>query len=141
MYNRHQVKGYQRNFTNDIYRVEEQLQEYDKDLFIMYNPDDNTWLIMDDIMKLAVMKIPQIGFSQLDSRLVTHIKKIHTTNGFNATWELDESEARREKEQARKLKDMSDDFSKEMKPALQEIHSTGRIDGVQKYHRGVSLAR
>jgi hypothetical protein len=141
MYNHHQVKGYQRNFTNDIYRVEEQLQEYDPNLFIMYNPNDNTWLIMDDVVKLAVMKIPQNGFETLDSRIVDHMKKIHTVNGFNATWELNESEARREKEQERKLKDMTEDYAKEMKPALQEIYSTGRIDGVQKYHRGASLAR
>lgn len=80
MYNRHQVKGYQRNFTNDIYRVEEQLQAYDEHLFIMYNPNDGCWLIMDDVVKLAVMKIPQIGFETLDSRVVTHMKKIHTKN-------------------------------------------------------------
>jgi hypothetical protein len=139
MYNRHQVKGYQRNFTNDIYRVEEQLQEYDEHLFIMYNPNDHSWLVMDDVVKLAVMKIPQKGFETLDSRVVAHMKKIHTANGFNATWELNESEARREREQEKKLKDMSDDYAKEMKPALQELHDTGRIDGVQKYHGGVSL--
>lgn len=134
MYNRHQVKGYQRNFTNDIYRVEEQLQEYDKDLFIMWNPSTNEHLIMDDIMKLAVMKIPQIGFETLDSRVVTHMKKIHTKNGFNASWELKESDERREREQERIMNDLSEDYAKEMKPALQELGTTGRIDGVNKYY-------
>jgi hypothetical protein len=139
MYNRHQVKGFQRTVKNDLYYVEEQLQEYDKDLFIMWNPTTNEHLIMDDVVKLAVMRIPQRGFETLDSRVVAHMKKIHTANGFNATWELNESEARREREQEQKLKDMSDDYAKEMKPALQELATTGRIDGVKKYHGGVSL--
>lgn len=141
MYNRHQVNGFQTMVKNDLYYVEDQLKEYDKDLFIMWNPSTNEHLIMDDVVKLAVMKIPQKGFETLDSRLVNHMKKIHSINGFSATWELNEAEERREREEARKLKDMSDDYAKEMKPALQEIYSTGRIDGVKKYHGGATLTR
>jgi hypothetical protein len=138
MYNRHQVQGYQTCFINDIYQVEEQLQAYDPHLYIMFNPIEGTWLIMDDITKLAIMKIPQIGFETLDSRLVSHIKKIHTENGFNASWELKESEERREREQERIMSEMTEDYAKEMLPALRELHDTGRIDGVKRYHSGVS---
>lgn len=134
MYNRHQVKGYQTNFINDIYKVEEQLQSYDPHLFIMFNPNDGTWLIMDDVTKLAIMKIPQTNFETLDSRLVSHIKKIHVGNGFNATWELQEADDNRERESERVMDDMIEDYAKEMKPALRQIYNTGRTDGVKTYY-------
>ena len=30
---------------------------------------------MDGLLEMSIMKIPQIGFEQLDSRVVNHIKK------------------------------------------------------------------
>jgi hypothetical protein len=104
--NRHWLNGYRRNFINDIHGVQEQLQAYDKDLYIMWKSEDNTWLIMDDIMNTAIMKIPQQGFETLDSRIVTHIKKIHTVTGFNASWEIQQADERREREEERIQDDM-----------------------------------
>ena len=119
--NRHQVQGYQTNFTNDIYHVEEQLQAYDPTLYIMYNQNDGTWLIMDGITELAIMRLPQKGFETLDSRVVSHIKKIHTANGFSASWELQQAEERRQKELDRQLGDIAYNYAKDMERPVKEL--------------------
>jgi hypothetical protein len=134
--NRHWKDGYQRNFINDIYRVEEQLQAYDPYLYIMFNPETGKWLLMDEATNMAIMGIPQIGFETLDSRLVDHIKRIHTATGFSASWEVEEHEKRMEKERQRQLDDMAQDYAKEMAPAAREAFTTGRTTGVNKYVQG-----
>lgn len=119
--NRHQVQGYQTNFINDIYHVQEQLQAYDLALFIMYNPNDGTWLIMDRITELAIMRLPQKGFETLDSRLVSHIKRIHTANGFSASWELQQAEERRQRELDRQMDDLAYNYAKDMERPVKEL--------------------
>jgi hypothetical protein len=119
--NRHWLNGYQTNFINDLYNVETQLQAYDKDLYIMFNPSKGTWLIMDNIMNTAIMQIPQHGFETLDSRVVTHIKKIHTATGFNASWEIQQADERREREEERKQEDMIYNMGKDTQKEVRHL--------------------
>lgn len=123
---------------NDIYHVQEALQEYDKDLYLLYNSKTNEHLIMDGQINVAVMKIPQPGFPFLSSKVVEHIKKIHVLNGFDAEKEIRQQEEKQEKERQRKLADMAEDFAKESKEAYSNAFE-GRTDGVQKYVQGVSV--
>lgn len=119
--NRHWKRGFQTNVKNDLYHVEEQLQAYDPDLYIMYNPDTNEHLIMDRIMETAVMKIPQIGFEVLDSRIVSHMRKIHTASGFNASYEIKEQEERMEKERKRQEEDMIYNMGKDTVKSVRQL--------------------
>lgn len=128
----HERKGFQRTFTNDIYHIEKQLQEYDELLYIMWNPNTGEWLIMDGLMDAAVMKIPQIGFETLDSRLIEHIKKIHTYNGFSAIHEIEEYEARKQREEEKKLEDLSYHMAKDLQKPLKEAFMYGRTTGTVK---------
>lgn len=136
--NRHQVKGYQKNIKNDVYHIEDRLQEYDPDLYIMYNPNDGTHLIMDGITELAVMRIPQIGFEYLDARVLQRIRQIHVVNGYSASWELQEAEDRKHREEERVMSDLSYEFAKESKEAFINAFDYGRESGVQKYVNGVA---
>lgn len=136
---RHEKRGFQKNMKNDLYYVEEQLQAYDPTLYIMFNPQKGEWLIMDGLMDIAIMKIPQIGFETLDSRVVEHIRKIHTANGFNAMHEVMEAEEKRAREQKRVLEDLAEDFAKESKEAFINAYDYGRTEGNQKYVQGASL--
>lgn len=119
--NRHWKHGFQRNMKNDLYHVEEQLQAYDPHLYVMYNPNSGEWLIMDGLMEFAVMRIPQIGFETLDSRVVSHLKKIHTANGFSASWEIKEADERREREQQRQMDDLAYNYAKDMERPVKEL--------------------
>lgn len=112
--NRHYQNGFRRDFLNDLYDVERQLQEYDKDLYLMFNGDTGEHLIMDAVTEMAVMKLPQIGFECLDSRVVTHIKRIHTANGYSAVKELEAMRRRRERENERKQDDLAYNLAKDM---------------------------
>lgn len=132
--NRHWKNGYQTNFKNDLYHVEDQLQAYDPHLYVMYSPNDGTWMVMDAVTELAVMKIPQIGFETLDSRVVERIKRIHTAIGFSASWEIEQAEERRKKESDRKINDIAQDYAKELLPAAREAFATGRTEGVKAYY-------
>lgn len=136
--NRHYAEGFQRTFTNDIYRVEEQLQAYDKHLYIMWNPNTNEHLVMDGFVEMAIMKIPQVGLEQLDSRVVRRIMQIHVTTGFSAIHELEESERRRERDQQKQMEDLAEDFAKESKEAFVNAYDYGRESGVNKYVGGVT---
>lgn len=124
---------------NDIYHVEERLQEYDPTLYILFNDKTGEHLLMDGLMDSAIMKLPQPGFEELDSRLVEHIKKIHTINGFSAIQEVETHESSMERERERQLDDMVQDFAKESKEAFRNAYDYGRVDGVQKYVQGVSV--
>jgi hypothetical protein len=124
---------------NDLYHIQERLQEYDPDLYILWNGKTGEHLIMDGLMNVAVMKIPQKGFEVLDSRVVAHIKRIHTANGFSASKEIEKHEATLEREEQRKLDDIAQDFAKESKEAFNNAYNYGRVDGVQKYVQGVSV--
>jgi hypothetical protein len=135
--NHHYKQGFQIAFKNDVYHVEERLQEYDPTLYIMFNPKTGEHLLMDGLMDMAIMKIPQIGFEQLDSRLVDHIKKIHIANGFSAIEEVEQQQRRRELDQEKALEDLAQDFAKESKEAFNNAYNYGRVDGVQKYVHGV----
>lgn len=121
MENRHWKRGFQTNLKNDLYRVEEQLQDYDPTLYIMYNPDTGQHLIMDGILEIAIMSIPQIGFETLDSRVVEHIRKIHSHRGFSASYELKESEERRQREYERIQEDISYNFAKDIRSTVQRL--------------------
>ena len=59
---------------------------------------------MDGLLEMSIMKIPQIGFEQLDSRVVNHIKRIHTANGFSAVQTVENTE-KKDKKKKRKLND------------------------------------
>src|SRR5690606_41875361 len=74
--NRHYREGFTRVFTNDLNNVEEQLQAFDPELYIMWNPHTGEHLIMDGVTELAIMRIPQQGFPFLSSRVVSHIRSI-----------------------------------------------------------------
>jgi hypothetical protein len=119
--NRHWKNGFQTNMKNDMYMVEEQLQAYDPTLYIMFNPETGEHLIMDGILEIAIMKLPQIGFETLDSRVVTHIKKIHSYRGFNASYELKESEDRRQREFDRIQEDIAYNLAQDAKRTVQSL--------------------
>lgn len=119
--NRHWLNGFQTNMKNDMYMVEERLQDYDPTLYLMYNPTTGEHLVMDGILEIAIMKIPQIGFEVLDSRVVEHIKKIHSYRGFNIAYELKESEDRRQREFDRVQEDISYNFAKDTQRAVQSL--------------------
>lgn len=128
----HLRAGFQRTFTNDVYHIEKQLQEYDEHLYIMWNPNTGEHLIMDGLVNLAIMKIPQRGFPELSSAVVEHIRKIHTIR-FSATKHVMEADERREREMNRRLEDMAYDFAKEMKEAGINAFDYGITSGRRKY--------
>lgn len=119
--NRHWKKGYQTNFTNDLYYVEKQLKEYDETLYLMYSPGEGKWMIMDGILDIGIMSVPQIGFETLDSRVVEHIKKIHTGRGFNASYEFKEAEERRDREMQRMHDDLTENFAKDTEKHVRKL--------------------
>ncbi|MFE1630385.1 2,3-dihydroxybenzoate--AMP ligase [Brevibacillus reuszeri] len=129
-------KGFQRTFLNDVYHVEERLQEYDKDIYVMYNPSTGEWLIMDGLIDHAIMKIPQIGFETLDARVVNHIKRIHIANGFSASEEVDRNNEAQQRERDRQTEDFAEYFAKESLEASRNMALYGRVDGYQKYVQG-----
>lgn len=129
-------KGFQRTFLNDVYHIEERLQEYDKDLYIMYNPGTGEWLIVDGLLDYSIMKIPQVGFETLDARVVEHIKKIHTINGFSASEEVDRNNAALQRELDRQTADAAEYFAKESLEATRNLALYGRVDGYRKYVQG-----
>lgn len=129
-------KGFQRTFINDIYHIEERLQEYEKDLYIMYNPSTGEWLIMDGLIDQSIMKIPQIGFETLDARVVEHIKRIHIANGFSASEYVDANNATQQRERDRKTEDFAEYYAKESLEATRNLALYGRTDGYQKYVQG-----
>lgn len=134
--NRHYAQGYQRLFTNDINDIEKQLQEYDPDLYIMFNLKDGTWLIVDGMIDMAIMKIPQIGFDTLDARVYRRIREIHAP-GFSAQQVVKEAEEKAAREEQRFIEDLSYDFAKESKEAFINAYDYGRTSGVSKYVGGV----
>ena len=93
---------------------------------------------MDGLLEMSIMKIPQIGFEQLDSRVVNHIKRIHTANGFSAVQTVENTE-KKDKKKKRKLNDLAEDYARESKEAFWNAHAYGRVDGVQKYVQGVNV--
>lgn len=111
---------------NDIYHVQEALQAYDKDLYLLYNAKTNEHLIMDGVVNMAVMKIPQPGFPELTSKVVDHIRKIHILNGFNAAEEIRKNEEEIERRQAREAKNLAEDLAKETYKATMEEQDFGR---------------
>lgn len=119
--NRHWRNGYRRININDIYHVEEQLQAYDSHLYVMWREEDNTWMIMDGLVDLAIMKIPQVGFETLDSRVVTHLRKIHAISGFNASHELQESEDKRQRDFDKAQEDMSYNFAQDIRSTVKQL--------------------
>ncbi|CCW05450.1 hypothetical protein [Bacillus sp. GeD10] len=137
--NPYQKRGFQRTVLNDIYHVEEQLQSYDPHLYLMWNPKNGEHVIMDGLLDMSIMKIPQIGFEQLDARIVDHIKRIHTVNGFSAVQTVEDTEKKRQQEQERQLQDLAEDYARESKEAFWNAHAYGRVDGVQKYVQGVNV--
>ncbi|HDW3056407.1 MULTISPECIES: 2,3-dihydroxybenzoate--AMP ligase [Bacillus cereus group] len=141
MTNAYEKRGFQRTFLNDIYHVEERLQEYDPQLYLMWNPKNGEHVIMDGLLEMSIMKIPQIGFEQLDTKVVDHIKRIHTVNGFSAVQTVEDTEKKRQQEQERQLQDLVEDYAKESKEAFWNAHAYGRVDGVQKYVQGVNMGR
>lgn len=134
--NRHYYQGYQRVFKNDINNIEEQLQEFDEHLYVMYNPKTNSWLIMDGLIESALMKIPQIGFPTLDQRVYREIRRIAKAD-YSASAEIEQKEFDRKKEMQRKSDDLAEDFAKEAREAFINAYDYGRESGVTKYVGGV----
>lgn len=112
--NRHYRNGFTRVMINDLYDVEPQLQDYDKDLYVMWNPHTGEHLIMDAVIETAIMKLPQLGWPALTSDIVDHIRKIHTLNGHVASKEVEIADAIREAENERKAEELATDFAREM---------------------------
>lgn len=136
---RHYLNGFKHWPLNDIYHVEEQLQAYDEHLYLLYNDKTNEHLIMDGLLDVAIMKIPQPGFPELTSRIVDHMRKIHVLNGFNAEKELKQADEKRERDHQKKVDEVAEDFAKESLDAYRNAHEYGRVDGHQKYVQGVSV--
>lgn len=118
---RYNKQGFSHVFTNDVYGVGEQLQAYDEHLYIMWNPETNEHLIVDGLVGLSVMKIPQQGFPELNSKLVDHMKRIHTATGFSAIQQVEDAESRRVKEWNRKTDDMADNFARDTLKSAKKI--------------------
>jgi hypothetical protein len=131
--NRYFREGFQRTFLNDLNHIEEQLQAYDEHLYLMWNPKTGEHLIVDGLLGLSVMKIPQRGFPALSSQVITHMKRIHTANGFSATQHIMKADAAREKEQNRQVEDLAQDFAKEAKDAFTNAYDYGITSGAKKY--------
>jgi hypothetical protein len=119
--NRHYANGFRRTFINDLNDVEPQLQAYDPHLYIMYNPDEDEHLVMDGMLELAIMRIPQIGFPELNSKVVEHVKRISAKTGFQATKLVDENEALIQKEFDRKQEDLSYNFAKDTEKHVRQL--------------------
>lgn len=118
---RYNKQGFSHVFTNDVYGVGEQLQAYDEHLYIMWNPETNQHIIVDGLVGLSVMKVPQPGFPELNSKLVDHMKRIHTATGFSATQHVDDAETRRVKEWNRKTDDMAENFGRDTLNSAKKI--------------------
>lgn len=118
---RHFAEGFQRVFTNDINNIEQRLQEYDPDLYIMWNPKNNQWLVMDGLTETAVMRIPQVGFDTLDARVYNRIREIHVITGFSATREIQRSEEKRRQSQERYMSDLSYNLAKDMERSVKQL--------------------
>ncbi|KQO18674.1 hypothetical protein [Paenibacillus sp. Leaf72] len=112
--NRHYKDGFTRVMINDLYDVEPQLQAYDEHLYLMWNPHTGEHLIIDGWTELAVMKLPQSGFPELSSRVVTHIRKIHTANGFSASAVIEKADEMREHHMEQRKEQLAKDFAKDM---------------------------
>lgn len=124
--NRHYRNGFQRVFLNDLNDVEPQLQAYDPHLYLMYNPNTDEHLIMDGLLEIAVMKIPQIGFRNLNSSIIPHIQKIHhKNNGFKASDVVDASEAAIQRELDRKRDDLAYNYAKDVEKSVRSLAYTG----------------
>jgi hypothetical protein len=123
--NRHYADGFRRGIINDLNDVEPQLQEYDSELYIMYNQETGEHLIMDGLVELAIMRIPQIGFPNLNSSVVRHIKKIHTANGFKASSSVDAAEEAIQREVNRKKEDMSYNLAKDTEKHVRKLAHYG----------------
>ena len=129
-------KGYQTMHINDVYHIEEMLQKHDPYLYIAYNPNDGTHLIMDGLMDTAIMKIPQIGFEKLDMRAYREIRRISPERGYSVTKELNESENRRARESEKTIDEIASEMAKDSKRAFINAFDYGITDGAQKYHKG-----
>lgn len=130
-------KGFSRTFTNDVYHVEKRLKEHDDNLYVMYNPNICQWLIVDERNDSIVMKIPQIGFEELDARVVNHIKQIDVMNGYNVVDVIEREEALRDRELKRQQEDLAYNMAKDIKHGVQQAHDYGRDKYTSKYVQAV----
>lgn len=119
--NRHYRDGFRRTFTNDLYDVEPQLQSYDEHLYIMWNPQTGEHLVMDGLLEVAIMRIPQYGFPVLNEKVVEHIKKIHTINGFSASAHIEDAEDAIQRELNRKRDDLSQNLARDTEKAVRKL--------------------
>lgn len=119
--NRHYANGFRRTFINDLNDVEPQLQAYDPHLYIMYNQETDEHLVMDGLVELAIMRIPQFGFPNLNSSVVDHIKKINTANGFVASKEVDKAEDAIQRELDRQRDDLAHNFAKDTEKHVRNL--------------------
>lgn len=127
-------RGFQRNFINDVYHIEERLQkEVDEHLYITFNLDTGEHLIMDGMMDIAVMRLPQKGFESLDARIIERFKQIRVGGEFSASEVVDESDRKREADNAKRAEDMGEDFAKEAKDAFINAYDYGITSGTKKY--------
>jgi hypothetical protein len=119
--NRHWKNGFQTNMKNDLYMVEEQLQAYDPTLYLMYNPSNGEHLIMDGILEIAIMKIPQIGFETLNSHVVDHIKRIHTGRGFDSASEFKAAQDRRDRDFEKQQEEIAYNYAKDTEKSVRKL--------------------
>lgn len=125
--NRHYRDGFQRSFLNDLWDVEPQLQAYDPDLYIMWNPNNGEHLVMDGLLEIAIMRIPQYGFPNLNSSVVEHIKKIHAANGFVASKQVDAAEEAIQRELERQREDLAYNYAKDTERSVRRLAQFGAV--------------
>ncbi|WP_217597289.1 2,3-dihydroxybenzoate--AMP ligase [Cohnella sp. GbtcB17] len=118
---RYERDGFTRVFTNDLYEVERQLQDYDEHLYVMWNPHTGEHLVVDGLVGLSVMKIPQRGFPALTTAVVDRIRRIHTANGFSATAHVEAAQDRLERENEKRVHEMAENFARDTLKSARQI--------------------
>lgn len=129
-------RDYQTMHINDIYHIEEKLQEHDPHIYIAYNPKTGSHLIMDGLINSVIMRIPQINFEVLDMRTYKEIRRISPERGYSAIKELDAQQAKREAREEKTMDEIVKEMAKDSKEAFTNAFDYGITSGKQKYHQG-----
>lgn len=99
---------------NDIYQIEERLQEYDPELFRRIDFDERRGLhrlICYDPLNREEYVAFTVPVGKLDNRTVIRYKEIHPRNGFNVFQYLDKELEKKERMQDQRISDMAHDMA------------------------------
>lgn len=109
----------------DYYNIEPQLQELDPNILRIdfdYDSEKHRIICWDPYLKeeYIAMTVP---WKELDSRVVTHMRRINPTR-FNAFDELDQMMIKREIEQEKKVEEMAQSMADMLyKPLLKDAYA------------------